>query len=213
MSVDAIGLLQEPMRRAVYEYVSAQAAPVGCDAVAAAVGVGRTLAAFHLDKLAAAGLLTVSFARPPGRSGPGAGRPAKLYRRAPDELTVSVPPREYRALAGILAEALDDLGGDTAAVQAAHRRGLAQAPAGDLVEHLTGLGYEPVVEDGEIRLRNCPFGTVAHEFPPLVCGLNLGLVRGMLAGCGRSEDDARLNPGPTGCCVAIRQPESKNKTS
>jgi predicted ArsR family transcriptional regulator len=213
MSVDAIGLLQEPMRRAVYEYVSAQTGPVGRDAVAAAVGVGRTLAAFHLDKLAAAGLLTVSFARPPGRSGPGAGRPAKLYRRAPEELTVSVPPREYRALAGILAEALDDVGGDSAAVRAAYRRGLEQAPAGDLVEHLAALGYEPVVEGSDIRLRNCPFGTVAHEFPPLVCGLNLGLVRGMLAGCGRPEGDARLDPGPAGCCVAIRHPDSKNKNS
>jgi predicted ArsR family transcriptional regulator len=204
MTVDAIGLLQEPVRRAVYEFVSAQADPVGRDAVAAGVGVGRTLAAFHLDKLAGAGLLTVSFARPPGRAGPGAGRPAKLYRRAPDEVTVSVPPREYRALAGILAEALDDLGDDTAAARAAYRRGLAQAPAGDLVDHLAGLGYEPVVVGGDIRLRNCPFGTVANEFPPLVCGLNLGLVRGMLVGCGRSADDARLEPGPTGCCVAIR---------
>lgn len=211
MTVDAIGLLQEPVRRAVYEYVSAQVDPVGRDAVAGAVGVGRTLAAFHLDKLAAAGLLTISFARPPGRTGPGAGRPAKLYRRAPDELTVSVPPREYRALAGILAEALEDAGADEAAVRAAYRRGLAQAPAGDLVEHLAGLGYEPVVDESEIRLRNCPFGTVAHEFPPLVCGLNLGLVRGMLAGCGRPESDARLDPGPAGCCVAIRRGESKDK--
>jgi predicted ArsR family transcriptional regulator len=210
MTVDAIGLLQEPVRRAVYEYVSGQSDPVGRDAVATGVGVGRTLAAFHLDKLAAAGLLTVSFARPPGRTGPGAGRPAKLYRRAPDELTVSVPPREYRALAGILAEALDDVGADTAAVRVAYRRGLEQAPEGDLVEHLAGLGYEPVVDGSDIRLRNCPFGTVAHEFPPLVCGLNLGLVRGMLAGCGRPADDARMDPGPTGCCVVIRARHSKD---
>jgi predicted ArsR family transcriptional regulator len=120
-------------------------------------------------------------------------------------VTVSVPPREYRALAGILAEALDDLGADTAATRAAYRRGLAQAPAGDLVEHLAGLGYEPVVDGADIRLRNCPFGVVAHEFPPLVCGLNLGLVRGMLAGSGHPEDEARLDPGPAGCCVAIRR--------
>lgn len=213
MTVDAIGLLQEPVRRAVYEYVSAQSDPVGRDAVATAVGVGRTLAAFHLDKLANAGLLTVSFARPPGRTGPGAGRPAKLYRRAPDEVTVSVPPREYRALAGILAEALDDLGDDRAAERAAYRRGLAQPPAVDLVEHLASLGYEPVVEGGEVRLRNCPFGMVANDFPPLVCGLNLGLVRGMLAGRGRSEADARLDPGPTGCCVVVRQELSKDKDS
>jgi predicted ArsR family transcriptional regulator len=211
VTVDAIGLLQEPVRRAVYDFVSAQTDPVGRDAVAVAVGVGRTLAAFHLDKLANAGLLTVSFARPPGRSGPGAGRPAKLYRRARGEVAVSVPPREYRALAGMLAEALDDLGGDRAAERAAYRRGLAQPPTGDLVEHLASLGYEPVVEGAEIRLRNCPFGLVADAFPPLVCGLNLGFVRGMLAGCGRPESDAALDPGPTGCCVAIRHEDSKDK--
>jgi predicted ArsR family transcriptional regulator len=205
--VDAIGLLHEPVRRAVYEYVAAQPGPVGRDSVAEAVGVGRTLAAFHLDKLAAGGLLTVSFARRPGRTGPRAGRPAKLYRRTPDELSISVPPREYRTLAGILAEALEDAGADAEARAAAHRRGVARAPApdGDLLDHLATLGYEPVPDGADIRLRNCPFGAVAHEFPPLVCGLNLAYIRGMLAGAGCAEDAARLDARPDGCCVAIRR--------
>lgn len=198
-TVEAIGLLHEPVRRAVYEYVIAQPSAVGRDAVAAAVGVGRTLAAFHLDKLAAGGLLTVSFAQRAGRT----GRPAKLYRRAPGEVAVSVPPRQYRMLAGVLAEALEETGADAAANAAAYRRGQASPVSGDLVAHLDGLGYEPFVEGPDVGLRNCPFGAVASEFPPLVCGLNLALVRGMLAGGGLAEDAARLVAPDNGCCVRV----------
>lgn len=197
--MDAIGLLHEPVRRAVYEYVAAQPAPVGRDAVADAVGIGRTLAVFHLDKLADAGLLTVAFARREGRT----GRPAKVYRRSPGELAVSVPPRQYRMLAGALAEALDEAGAEAAAQAAAHRHGRQQPMTGDPVGHLEALGYEPVADGPDLRLRNCPFGSVADEFPPLVCGMNLALVRGMLAGAGLPEERAVLDPGPTGCCVRL----------
>jgi predicted ArsR family transcriptional regulator len=199
VTLDAIGVLQEPVRRSVYEYVASQPSPVGRDAVAAAAGIGRTLAAFHLDKLADAGLLTVSFAQRAGRT----GRPAKLYRRAPGEVAVSVPPRQYRMLAGVLAEALDEAGADTAANAAAYRRGQASPVSGDLVDHLDGLGYQPFVDDSDVGLRNCPFAAVAGEFPPLVCGLNLALVRGMLAGGGLDGSAARLVAPGDGCCVRV----------
>src|SRR5258707_2181726 len=97
MSVDAIGGLGEPVRRAIYEYAVGRGEPVGRDEVANALGLGRTLAAFHLDRLAEAGLLEVSYARRSGRAGPGAGRPAKLYRRSAAEIEVSLPPRRYLA--------------------------------------------------------------------------------------------------------------------
>jgi predicted ArsR family transcriptional regulator len=200
---DAIALLNEPVRRAVYEFTAAQPEPVGRDAVAGGVGIGRTLAAFHLDKLAAAGLLEVSFARRSG--GPGAGRPAKLYRRTPTEYAVTVPPRDYRALAAILAEAAETAGVDAAVHEAARRYGAAQAAQGcDVPALLARLGYEPVADGADIRLRNCPFGAVAHDFPPLVCGLNLALIRGALEAAGRPVDAARLDPRPEGCCVAVR---------
>jgi predicted ArsR family transcriptional regulator len=199
MDVDAIGLLHEPVRRAVYGYVAAQPSPVGRDDVASAVGIGRTLAVFHLDKLASAGLLAVSFARRAGRT----GRPAKLYRRAQNELAVSVPPRQYRLLAGALAEALDEAGADAAAYAAAYRRGREHPFDGDPADHLAGLGYEPFPDGAALRLRNCPFGAVAEEFPPLVCGMNLALVRGMLAGAGLPETDAEIDPAPEGCCVKL----------
>jgi hypothetical protein len=75
----------------------------------------------------------------------------------------------------------------------------------DPVDLLARLGYEPVLDGAEIRLRNCPFGVVAHAFPPLVCGLNLSLVEGVLAGGGFAANAAaRIDPGPDGCCVAVR---------
>ena len=185
MSLDAIGTLREPVRRAVYEYAVARAVPVSRNEVAEALGIGRTLAAFHLDKLTDAGLLDAAYA--PRSGGPGAGRPAKVYRRASAEHAVSLPPRDYRLLADVLAAAVERAGAD-------------------LLERLTALGYEPVADDGgTVRLRNCPFHALAGTYPPLVCGLNLALLQGLV---GDGARVARLDPGPDGCCVAI---ESKNK--
>ena len=80
--ISVIAVLDDPVRRRLYDYVSARGDGVSRSEAAQAAGIGRTLAAFHLDRLAEAGLVEVTFARPAGRSGPGAGRPAKLYRRA-----------------------------------------------------------------------------------------------------------------------------------
>src|SRR5690349_17159553 len=103
--VAAVALLDEPPRRAVYDWVSAQHRPVSRDEVAGATGMSRGLAAFHLDRLAAGGLLETEFRRLTGRTGPGAGRPAKLYRRAERDITVSLPDRRYELAAGLLADA------------------------------------------------------------------------------------------------------------
>ena len=88
-----IGSLAEPIRRALYEYVVAQARPVGREEAAAAVDLPAHKANFHLDKLVDEGLLEAEFRRLSGKTGPGAGRPAKLYRRSAREWSVSLPPR------------------------------------------------------------------------------------------------------------------------
>jgi predicted ArsR family transcriptional regulator len=202
MSLDAIGALRSPVRRAVYGYAVARAEPVSRNAVAEALGIGRTLAAFHLDKLAEAGLLETAYA--PRSGGPGAGRPAKLYRRSAAEHTVTLPPRDYRLLADVLARVVERVGAEPAAYAAAREQG-AQLAGGELTERLEALGYEPAEDaDGTMRLRNCPFHALAQAYPPLVCGLNLALLEGLL---GDGVRVVRLDPGPTGCCVAI---QSKN---
>jgi predicted ArsR family transcriptional regulator len=202
--IDALAALADPRRRAVYEYVAAAGAACSRDQVAEALGIGRTLAAHHLDKLAEAGLLDVAFARLGGRSGPGAGRPSKVYRRSAAEHSVSLPPRGYRVLAEVFAEAVSEAGVEPALYAAARRTGERLAGSDSAEETLRGLGYEPYA-DGEVwRLRNCPFDAVARTHPGAVCGANLALLRGALG------DGARIDPRPDGCCVVVDRGTKNN---
>ncbi|MCX5583877.1 helix-turn-helix transcriptional regulator [Streptomyces erythrochromogenes] len=220
--IDAIAVLQDPVRRRLYEYVAAQGREVGRNEAAEAVGVARTLAAHHLDRLTGAGLLESGSRRLTGRSGPGAGRPAKVYTRARVERSVSLPARDYRTAAELLAEAAEQAGLDAGLCVAARRRGEslrgAAAPCGGLdeaVELLAARGYEPHLEQGEgsetgqgavVRMRNCPFHAVAERFPPLVCGMNLALLEGLIGTDGPVR--ARMDARPGECCVVVEA--SKN---
>ena len=104
--VGRLAALGEPIRRALYRYVAGESEPVGREQAATAVDVPPHVAKFHLDKLEADGLLDSEYSRPPGRSGPGAGRPAKRYRRSTRELSVSVPERRYDLAGRVMAEAI-----------------------------------------------------------------------------------------------------------
>ena len=210
----SLSSLDDPVRRRLYEVVRERTEPVGRDEAAAAAGVGRALAVYHLDKLVESGLLTASYSRPPGRSGPGAGRPAKLYARSGREFAVTVPPREYELAARLLVEAVetDPTERSRAALAGAARRlgselGSAYRPSGaerDVEGLLTQQGYEPCRGgDGVIRLRNCPFHQHAEQHRAVVCGMNLALVEGMCAGLGADGWHAALDPRPDYCCVAI----------
>jgi predicted ArsR family transcriptional regulator len=209
----ALSALDDPTRRRLYDYVAARGLPVGRDEAASGLGIGRTLAAYHLDKLAAEGLLTVAYERRSGRTGPGAGRPAKLYARAERELVASIHPRDYALAAQLLAEAAaQDSTGTTARAlrEAAARLGRELArDAGDpppsLETILRARGYEPYEDaDGVLRLRNCPFHAAARRHPEIVCAMNRALLGGLLAGLGGRACDAVLEPAPERCCVAIR---------
>src|SRR5215469_11739362 len=170
----AVSSLEDPVRARLYQIVSASTEPMGRDEAAAAAGIGRPLAAYHLDRLVELGLLTARYQRPEGRTGPGAGRPSKLYSRSGHEFAVTVPQREYELAARLLAVAVDDdpAGGSRAAlVQAARHYGASMASdslachgqagvsAGQAVQTaLARHGFEPRRdEDGTIRLGNCPF--------------------------------------------------------
>jgi predicted ArsR family transcriptional regulator len=60
-----------------------------------------------------------------------------------------------------------------------------------------------------MRLRNCPFDSVAASYPELVCGTNLSLVEGVITGLELERVKARLDPRPGQCCVAIAQSSAK----
>jgi predicted ArsR family transcriptional regulator len=215
----SVELLAEPTRRQVYDAVRAQDEPMTREAVAGAVGISQRLAAFHLDRLADAGLLLVDFARPAGRRGPGAGRPAKRYRAAAVQVQVAIPPRRYNVVARILAKAVEQDPADAraAAAEAAYDEGRAAARevpgtrgrgtrVGRIGDVLSVLGFEPQEqqEQHRLRLRNCPFHEAVDVAPQLVCGLNQRLVSGVIDGLGLAETCAAQPDGvPPDCCVSV----------
>jgi predicted ArsR family transcriptional regulator len=177
-------------------------------------------ARFHLDRLVDEGLLTADHRRLSGRTGPGAGRPAKVYRRASSDIAVSLPERGYELVGGVFAAAVErslagaSLGDALAdeARSAGHRDGTAYAgqgrgrkrdELGRSAEVLAQRGFEPSrVSDGLV-LRNCPFDALAREHTALVCGVNRDYVEGVLDGLGCAHTCARLDPGPDRCCVRV----------
>jgi predicted ArsR family transcriptional regulator len=220
--IEAIALLDEPARRALYEAVASADRPLSRDEAASAAGVTRALAVFHLDKLVGAGLLDVEYRRLSGRTGPGAGRPSKLYSRGSREVGVSLPDRHYEVPAELLVMALEQVATPTArdALRSvAHDRGegigaAARQRSGPrpsrrrlraaLEDTLEARGYEPAeTRSGEIRFRNCPFHALVEDHRDLVCNMNLALADGILDGLGDDQLTARLDPQPGQCCVAI----------
>jgi predicted ArsR family transcriptional regulator len=213
--VSAVALLDEPVRRHLYEWVIAQDEPVGREAAAKAVGIQRALAAFHLDRLAEAGLLDTGYRRLTGRTGPGAGRPARVYSRTRQTLSVSVPARDYERVANLFAAALEKMGAQTpppALEQLAEDLGdeLGRGAEGGggsdvrLLGVLRDNGYQPIVDgQGAIRLRNCPFDALVDEHRPLVCGTNLAVAEGIVKGAGADQYHPVIDQRPGYCCVAF----------
>ncbi|MPY93451.1 MAG: transcriptional regulator [Acidimicrobiia bacterium] len=223
----AITALGEPTRRSLYGYVAGHGGWVSRDEAAAAAGLERGTAAHHLERLAAEGLLEVDYQRRSGRQGPGAGRPAKLYRRARREFEVSLPPRDYALAGRLLAEAADrarqddvDIstaledaarteGSHLAAQVRAQLRGLtSRRPAnrrGAVLDVLDDHGFEPrTAEDGTVVLRNCPFHQLARRHTELICGMNLCLLDAAIGDVGRTGLEASLEPEEGLCCVKLR---------
>jgi predicted ArsR family transcriptional regulator len=217
--LSAVTALAERTRRALYEFVAGEGGWVSRDRAADGVAVERATASHHLDRLALDGLLDVDFQRLTGRQGPGAGRPAKLYRRSDREFEVSLPHREYQLAARLLAAAVDrarvdGIELDTALAGAATdegRRIAAGARVGTrprrperraaVLASLTSRGYEPrPLDDGTVVLRNCPFHQLAQLHTELICGMNLCLLAAAVDGAGLT---ARLEPEDGLCCVKL----------
>jgi predicted ArsR family transcriptional regulator len=230
--VEAVALLDEPNRRQLYDLVVSSREPMGRDDAATVLKISRELAAFHLDRLVEAGLLDTEYRRRGARTGPGAGRTAKFYRRSDRELSVSFPPRRYDAAADVMATALDrlDRSSGTEAVQAvAHERGTmvgleARRGAGvrpgrrrlkqALLDTLSDAGYAPNVDatSGAVLLRNCPFHSLATKHRDLTCGMNLAWASGVTEALADSGLTPQLDLKPGYCCVVF-QPARPPSTS
>jgi predicted ArsR family transcriptional regulator len=209
----------------VYDFVVASDEPVTRDAVSAGLSMTRSLAAFHLDKLADAGLLATSFSRPADRaSGPGAGRPSKLYSVSDLEIDVSIPPRRYDIAGRIMARAIGSFNGRNDGAAAAARRIAREEGLGVGQQHtvagraskrkllatvkdaLTVCGYEPRVDGSTVLLSNCPYHALVDAAPRFICELNESFVGGVLSGLGGDGSiEAELcGPMDGNCCVRVR---------
>jgi predicted ArsR family transcriptional regulator len=228
--IDAAASLREPTRRALYEYVERQPAPISRDQAAEALGLTRPLAAFHLDRLVEAGLLTADYRRLSGRSGPGAGRPAKLYRRSRRQVEVSLPRRDHQLLAGLLAAAMAQAGPDSSAAGPAREFGRSLGSRGrrrlrsrivaaprlaDCIQAvLETIGFEPYrAISGELRARNCPFGPLSKRFTPVVCGVGQALVGGVIEGVGADHLGVTREERPDRCCVVVGERDPSARTA
>lgn len=222
--VSALSVLVEPQRRRLYDALARAATPRTLGELCKELGLGRTLAAFHVEKLAEAGLVE-SLAPEPAPGQPG--RPSRRLRLTGRELTASVPPRRYDLVAEVLlAAATDQRPGETldvAARRCARARGAALAdelkPARRTasrrrLELLLGrLGYTPERDGDTVLLRNCPFDRLRATDQTLVCNINHALAQGYLDGVGADDLTAELRPCAHNCCVVIRPAAAVTRAS
>ncbi|WP_101948529.1 metalloregulator ArsR/SmtB family transcription factor [Mycobacterium sp. 3519A] len=217
-----IGALSDPLRRRLYLFVCAQPDPVSRELAAERLGVAAHQVKFHLDRLERDGLLDTIYARVSGRTGPGAGRPAKLYRRTDREIAVSLPERQYQLAGRLMADAIaESTDAGTPVIEALDRlahsygRRLGDAAVGDqlprtvsaaldlAVRTLAENGYEPRHQDARVVMANCPFHTLARAQTELVCKMNHALIDGLAGALGPHAPIPELDPAPDRCCVVL----------
>jgi predicted ArsR family transcriptional regulator len=221
-AIDSVSVLSEDSRRRMFTFIRRARRAVTRDEAAASVGISRKLAAFHLDKLVAAGLLRARYETPGGIR--KVGRQPKVYEPTGAQITVSIPDRRHELLADLLLDAVLTEEADENAAQAAVRtagergRRLGEAARDETRPGRLGpergltacerlldqYGYEPVRETPtRLRLRNCPFHPLAAKAPDLVCGMNLAFLGGYLDGLRVNGVHAVLAPQPGECCVQL----------
>jgi predicted ArsR family transcriptional regulator len=221
----AVALLAEPTRQRLYQYLRERREPVGREEAARHAGIKPRLAAFHLDRMADAGLLEVEYRRLSGRVGPGAGRPAKVYSVSSRSFSVDIPQTRYALAASMMATALsaggagaDGAGADGAGALQDVATAAGESIGGEIRQRartkgarleavrrrLGQLGYEPrVQESGEWTLRNCIFSELSVSHRELVCPMNAAFLTGLLDGARLKSLRVERRTAPPGCCAQL----------
>ncbi len=214
--ISAISAISDPGRRALFEFVRRSEQPVSREDAAAEAGIPRSTAAFHLDRLVDEGLLEVQFKRLGEKTGPGSGRPSKLYSATNGEISVSIPARRYELAGELLAAAVEESDRSGVAVRDA-LTSIAEnagrelgAQAGSLDAALESCGYEPQDDGaGGMLLTNCPFHRLATKHTDVICHANLGLLQGVAEGTADTDHTVEFVPATNGhCCVRIAGQQS-----
>jgi predicted ArsR family transcriptional regulator len=108
--MDHLAAVGDPDLRDALLFARSHARPVTADELAEARNLHRNVARSRLERLADAGLLSADYERRTGRTGPGAGRPAKTYSVVPQVTSIAFQDQN-ESLAGLLVDALAARGG------------------------------------------------------------------------------------------------------
>lgn len=208
--LQALASLGDPVRKRLFDLVRDAGQPMSRDQCVAELMLPKSTVRTQLDRLVEEGLLLVEFRKMGARTGPGSGRPTKLYTAAQHEVSASIPPRHYDLAAQILATAVQrsmESGaavGDTLSAVAFDAGRELGAQAGSIAGVLERNGYAPEVDsEGGIIMANCPFHRLSEDHTGVVCLLNGALLNGALAGCG--DQGSRIVPDEnlSHCCARI----------
>jgi predicted ArsR family transcriptional regulator len=217
---DLTQALGDPTRRAIYIAVRESAEPMTSGAVAELFDIHTNVARHHLDKLAAEGYVQVSHRRPNGRSGPGAGRPAKCYEVTEKPIDLHFPARRHDQLVDLLIRLVNRLStGDVSSVAEDVGREYGRELAAEIgtpedsgyeesvmavAKAMTGLGFHmsPDLDGRRLLTSSCPFGDAASGHPEVVCSLDRGIVGGLFEAL-RQPCEPVLHPNadPVEACV------------
>ena len=212
------GALGDPTRRAIYLTVRESEEPITAARISELFGIHPNVARHHLDRLMADGYLQTG-TRPDSRPA-GVGRPPRVFEATDTDVSIAYPARRHDLLAELLVrvvERLDPEQGPRVAEEVGRAYGeeLAAAvglsgetgltPALDAVARaLTGVGFDFTADAAQGRLLSgvCPFGRTATTHPELVCRLDLGIVKGLMAAAGGKPDKVAITRrrGPAGAC-------------
>jgi predicted ArsR family transcriptional regulator len=215
----------------MYGFARRARRPVTREEAASVAGISAKLAAFHLDKLVAAGLLRARYESPAGTR--KVGRKPKVYEPTEADIRISIPERRPDVIAEILIDAVlteepgegaraaalraaRQHGEDTGATERGRIRPGRLGPERSLSVSETVLaryGFEPERRAATgVRLLNCPFHQLAARSPELVCGLNHAFVGGLLCGLETTGVEAVLAPHAGRCCVELCRPADSTDT-
>lgn len=217
MPLDRLAAAGDPQLRRILVYARGRRDPFTAAEAAEALGAHRNVARGRLDRLVAAGFLSVAFERPGGRGGPGAGRPAKVYRVAPELETVEFPDRRLVELIGLLARkqsarALREAGEDygRALAAGAGLRPTRNIAAGleSLCDALGSLGFQASVvsvegDRAELTASTCPLRPLVVDHSK-AAGIDGGMWAGLVEGGVRGLSAGRVTCETPSCLSTDR---------
>ncbi|MDD0858862.1 ArsR family transcriptional regulator [Arthrobacter alpinus] len=208
--LSALASLGDPVRKRLFELVRDSGNALSRDDCAAELGLPKSTIRAHLDRLVDEHLLLVEFRKIGARTGPGSGRPTKLYATARREVSASVPPRHYDLAASLLAAGVQhsiDTGAgiEESLAKVAREEGLRMGQvAGDIHTLLAETGYSPEPDgDGGTIMANCPFHRLSQDHQGVVCALNGSLLGGALEGCGDDRHVLAPDQEISHCCARL----------